>query len=111
MAETDLIQQLRDMAEWYRRNDVPAAQSKAAACHAGANAIAALQHAQERERQLAKYLTHTSDCECVRSKTMYGVTLGEGGRCTCGWRDLRNALGSCGDTVAPLPTADRNVSK
>jgi hypothetical protein len=35
---------------------------------------------------LQQFGQHKADCECVRSRQFYGVTLGEGGRCTCGFR-------------------------
>jgi hypothetical protein len=35
---------------------------------------------------LQQFGQHKADCECVRSRQFHGVTLGEGGRCTCGFR-------------------------
>jgi hypothetical protein len=47
---------------------------------------------------LIDYVQHKAYCECVRSRTIYGVTMGEGGRCTCGLRDAIAAL-----RAAPAP--------
>ena len=38
--------------------------------------------------RLIAYVQHKPECECVRPKHFHGVTLGEGGRCTCGLADL-----------------------
>lgn len=49
----------------------------------------ALSRAEALAAQLAAvqtYLQHKDDCECVRPRQFFGVTLGEGGRCTCGLR-------------------------
>lgn len=40
----------------------------------------------ETRADLRPWVEHKPDCECIRSKTIYGVTLCEGGRCTCGLR-------------------------